>query len=408
GTDADLIDMTALNQITSLDSQRGILEAGAGATWPGVIDYCWRAQEGDARPWGIVQKQTGADVLTLGGGLASNVHGRGLCMRPIVQDVESFTLVTPSGEVVECNRSNNVDLFRLVIGGYGLFGVVAGVKLRLAPRIRLRRIVKEVGVDELMAAFGQRIASGCTHGDWQYVVDPRSPDFLTKGILACYQPVEDRDGRARNTHHELSAMQWEELYRLAFTDKAAAYKAYSEYYLATDGQLYWSDTHQLTTYLDDYHGILSRDPGFRNPASLMITELYVPRENLAAFMRDAQKTALKEGFDVIYGTVRLIEKDGESFLPWAKEPYACVIFNLLVEHSPAGIEKAKREFRALIDAALHYGGSYYLTYHRWARKDQVQACYPQFGEFLQAKARHDPAGLIRSDWYSHYWQMLGA
>src|SRR5579862_6804909 len=49
GTDADLIDMTALNQITTLDRQRGILEVGAGAAWPDVVEYCRRAQEGDAK-----------------------------------------------------------------------------------------------------------------------------------------------------------------------------------------------------------------------------------------------------------------------------------------------------------------------------------------------------------------------
>ena len=70
--------------------------------------------------------------------------------------------------------------------------------------------------------------------------------------------------------------------------------------------------------------------------------------------------------NVIYGTVRLIEKDDETFLAWAREPYACVIFNLHVEHTPPAIDAAAGAFRDLIDLGIAHGGSYYLTYHRWA------------------------------------------
>src|SRR5258708_3722568 len=83
------------------------------------------------RALGIRQKQTGADRLCIGGALASNVHGRGLRMRPFVEDVEAFKLMTANGDLVECTRLVNPELFRLVIGGYGMFGIVYSVRLRL-------------------------------------------------------------------------------------------------------------------------------------------------------------------------------------------------------------------------------------------------------------------------------------
>jgi hypothetical protein len=48
---------------------------------------------------------------------------------------------------------------------------------------------------------------------------------------------------------------------------------------------------------------------------------------------------------MIYGTVRLTEKDDESFVAWAKQPYACIIFNLVTLHPPNGIEASARSFR---------------------------------------------------------------
>ena len=73
----------------------------------------------------------------------------------------------------------------------------------------------------------------------------------------------------------------------------------------------------------------------------------------------------------------------------------------IVIDSPAGIERSADAFRALIDLAIARGGSYFLTYHRWARPDQVAACYPQFDEFLRLKREHDPHERFQSEWYRH-------
>ena len=109
---------------------------------------------------------------------------------------------------------------------------------------------------------------------------------------------------------------------------------------------------------------------------------------------------------IIYGTVRLIEKDDESFLAWAKQPYACIIFNLLTFHTPAGMEGSARSFRGLIDLAIARSGSYYLTYHKFAKPEQVLACYPQFKEFLALKQKYDSAERFQSDWYRYYRKLL--
>jgi hypothetical protein len=83
-----------------------------------------------------------------------------------------------------------------------------------------------------------------------------------------------------------------------------------------------------------------------------------------------------------------------------------VIFNLHVDHDPRGIATSAEAFRRLIDIAIHHGGSYFLTYHRHATREQVLACYPAFGEFLAAKQRHDPEEVFQSDWYRHYRNKL--
>jgi hypothetical protein len=123
-------------------------------------------------------------------------------------------------------------------------------------------------------------------------------------------------------------------------------------------------------------------------------------------MAEVASRARREQMDIIYGTVRLIERDEESFLAWAKKPYACVIFNLHIEHTPGGMIRAGDQFRSLIDAGIRYGGSYFPTYHRHALRRQVEACYPRFADFLKLKRKYDPDELFQSDWYRHYKRMF--
>lgn len=401
-----LIDTRAMNRILAFDAERGLVTVEAGTQWPGLIDHLVRAQVGRARSWGIMQKQTGADRLSIGGAIAANVHGRGLRFPPFVSDLEAFTLVDASGEMRRCSRSENEELFTLVVGGYGLLGIVTTATLRLAPRRKIERVVEVIDVDGVMPAFERRIADGYLYGDCQYATDADSGELLRRGVFSCYRPVDDATA-VREGQKELAAGDWDRLLYLSHADKRRAFEAYARYYLTTSGQIYWSDTHQLSAYVDDYHVALDRRLGAAGAATEMITEIYVPRAALGRFLEEARREVRAERMELIYGTIRLIERDRESVLAWAREPWACIIFNLHVVHTPEGLARGAEHFRRLIDLAIAHGGSYFLTYHRWATRRQVERCHPRLVEFLRAKRHHDPEERFQSEWYRHYRTMFG-
>ncbi|MSR70305.1 MAG: FAD-binding oxidoreductase [Phycisphaerales bacterium] len=221
-----LIDMRLLNRIVALDHDRGLITAEAGIEWPELIAgylEMQREREPSREPrWGIAQKQTGADTLTLGGALSANAHGRGLTMPPIVHDVESFMLVTARGELITCSRTDHAELFALAIGGYGLFGVIVAVTLRLCERRPMRRVVRVIDIDDAVNAARRRIDAGFIYGDFQFDIDPNSAGFLTKGVFSCYEPAPGARPPVAPAR-ELAAQDWEQLLLLAHTDKARAF-----------------------------------------------------------------------------------------------------------------------------------------------------------------------------------------
>ena len=405
GTGMLLLDMRGLNRVIALDPANRTIEAEAGIEWPELLSDLSGRQTGSESQLGIFQKQTGADRLSLGGALASNVHGRGLNLKPIINDVESFDLMNASGEIVRCDRSRNSELFRLAIGGYGLFGVVTSVRLRLRPRVKVRRVVKIADLHDVPGAFADRIRDGYLYGDYQFATDSARDSFLRRGVFSCYQPVDESTPLTGNPTRFQPA-DWARLTEYSHTHKKLAFDFYTKRYLATSGQVYYHDWQLSAAYQPDYHLELDRKMHAKVKATEMITEIYVPRSALVDFMEEARLMLREQKANVIYGTVRLIEKEEESFLGWARQSWACVIFNLHVTHDAAGLQSAARTFRGLIDLGIHYDGSYYLTYHRWAMKRQVESCYPQFREFLAKKREYDPAEQFQSDWYAHHKGLL--
>jgi FAD/FMN-containing dehydrogenase len=405
GEQTVLVDTRGLDRVLAFDRAGGTVTVEGGIQWPALLAYLDAAQRKDAHPWGICQKQTGADRLTLAGALSCNAHGRGLSLRPIVDQVEQFELINADAELVRCTRTENPELFSLAVGGYGLFGVITSVVLRLRRRCNVRRVVQITDTRGLMEQFAERVRDGFEYGDFQFAIDSTDASFLDAGVFSCYAPVAFGIEPTERPVH-FSRADWLSLAVEAHRNKERAFRKYADGYLRTNGQVYTSDAQLSGPYFDDYHDHVTRTLGHAVPGTEMITELYVPRPAFEPFMACARDVLRSRHADVVYGTVRVIEPDRETVLAWAREPWACVVLNLHVDHEGAAVAAAADTFRALIDAAMLHGGSYYLAYHRWARREQVERCHPRMRAFLEAKRRYDPREVFQSEWYRWYTRMF--
>ena len=141
----------------------------------------------------------------------------------------------------------------------------------------------------------------------------------------------------------------------------------------------------------------------------MITEIYVPRARLAGLHgRGRARTSASNGVPIIYGTVRLIERDDESFLPWATR---AVRLHHLQPARRAHAARASTSAAAAFRAPDRPGdrARRQLLPHLPPLGDAAsrsRPCYPQFPEFLRLKQQHDPEERFQSDWYRHYRTMF--
>lgn len=121
-----VIDMKWISHVR-YNVDEGTVTAGAGATWADVIRVL--------NPHGKTPRTLQSYCsFSVGGTMAVNGHGitSDYCL---AESVVRFTLVKADGSVEEVERSN--ELFGLVLGGYGLFGIVFEATLRVDDNVRL-------------------------------------------------------------------------------------------------------------------------------------------------------------------------------------------------------------------------------------------------------------------------------
>src|SRR5713101_7863338 len=121
---AMVLDMRQFNRVLSLDRERKRVTVESGITWDKIQEA--------VSPAGLALKAMQSDnIFTVGGSLAANAHGRDTRFPTLVDSVLGFRILLADGSVKSVSRSENPDLFRNAIGGYGLFGVMLDVDLAL-------------------------------------------------------------------------------------------------------------------------------------------------------------------------------------------------------------------------------------------------------------------------------------
>lgn len=135
------------------------------------------------------------DEQTLAGAFATGTHGTGLNLPALHDSVEGLTLVTANGEVLECGREKNADLFNAAKVSLGSLGIVTEYRLKNRAAYNLERRDWFVELEDLLeGGEGLRLAEKHRHFEFFYIPFSgkslcHSMDFSEKPAIA--RIVED-------------------------------------------------------------------------------------------------------------------------------------------------------------------------------------------------------------------------
>ena len=142
----DGVAITFDNPWFEIDTAGKTYRVSAGARWWDVI--------AKLDPLGFSPKvmQSNADF-----GVAStfciNAHGWPVPFGPFGSTVRALRMVLADGELVECSRDENAELFALAMGGYGYFGVIVDLDVEMTANVMLQRSVSLMPGDAFAEPF---------------------------------------------------------------------------------------------------------------------------------------------------------------------------------------------------------------------------------------------------------------
>ena len=382
-----VVDMLPWNHL-ELDESRNILKVQAGALWKDVIEYL----DQYGRSVAVMQSN---NSFSVGGSISVNCHGWQYNRSPIASTVESFRLMQADGTVVLCSRTENPELFSLALGGYGLFGIILDVELRVVPNERYRLEQTLVPVDQSLATFDSQIKD---QPGVQMVYARMSvvPDRLFQEVLM-NAFVGDSGGAVPPLYEPKMA----ELRRLVFRGSAK-----SDF----GKELRWSAETRLQPLLADT--IFSRNQLLNEGAEVfqnrsaestdILHEYFVPRQQVASFVTAMREIIPEHNANLLNVTVRAVNEDEDTFLRYADQSLLAFVMLFVQDRTRAGEARMEALSRELIDAALEHEGRYYLPYRLHATRTQFQQAYPQAREFFERKREVDPEELFQNQFYIKY------
>ena len=368
------------------DTANKTYRVGAGVRWSTIIKKL------DAIGFSPAVMQSNNDF-----GVAStfsvNAHGWPVPFSGCGSTVRAIAMMLADGSLVNCSRTENAELFRHAMGGYGLFGAITELELQMAPNAMLAPTFEEVSGPDLGTLFSERLASDRSIQMAYGRMDVALDRFLDRGLLITYRPTADQT----NLPPASSS---------GFVSRASRYLFRSQ--VESDGAKrfrWWIET-----------GIGRRVTGDATRNSLMnepvitlddrdslrtdiLHEYFVAPGRFGDFVK-ACKDVIPASFQQLLNiTLRYVDTDRDSILAYATEPRIAAVMLFSQEHTMRGEADMARMTRALIDRVLDIGGSYYLPYRPHASIEQFARAYPKAAEFSALKRVVDRNLLFRN----HLW-----
>jgi FAD/FMN-containing dehydrogenase len=392
-----VLNMRRFNRILAIDPQTMIITVESGATW----DEVQRA----LAPRGLAVKvMQSSNIFTVGGTLSANAHGRDLDVMQVIDVVQRFRLLLADGRIVEVSRSVNPELFSLVIGGYGLYGVILDVTLRVTKDELYEQRSVSMDYTEFPRYFARQIKS-----DAEVVlmlarpsIDPDPERFLRELVVVTWR----RADKARSGSFTLT--EEEHVLRDKFFFGLSREFDWAK-------SLRWKLQKRVELGAGDAR-IVSRNNSMRPPLAPLelldyrsrsdtdiIQEYYVPIEGFIPFMDRFRQILLDGDMNVLSSTVRYVAPNDTPTLAYAPlKPTFAIIQMSNVPLSKKGQASAEQVTRRLVDAALDYGGTYYLTYQLYPTADQLHRAYPNARRAFERKRFYDPDEIFTSQFYEKY------
>jgi FAD/FMN-containing dehydrogenase len=373
-----------------IDTLNNILTIGSGALWEDAINYLDKYHKSVA----VMQAFSS---FSIGGSVSVNGHGWQKNSPPISSSIISFTLMNYNGEILNCSRTENKKLFSLVIGGYGLFGIILDVKLKVVENEALQFKYIRLSPEKYVKYYQKFV----TDNPRVKLVFGRlrisEKMFLEEATLNYFEKVDKKPNYLVENNPKKESAQ-----NLVFRSTVnSEYGKRLRWDLETGmNKVSKNETFSRNNLLNDNVSLIENKD--KNSTDIL-QEYFIPELHFTEYINEL-KTVLPNNnqIDLLNITIRGVYKDSDSYLNYARENVFGFVFLFNQKKNEKEEEAMQKLSQQLVKIAIKNEGTYYLPYRLHIDKEIFRNVYPQGEEFFKLKLKYDPNEIFKNKFYEHY------
>ena len=399
-----VLDMTGFNSVQINESKK-TMSVQSGATWHDI--------QSKIHPRYAVRAMQSTDIFTVGGSISVNAHGMDHQAGAVENSIVSLRIMLPGGSIRRLSRTENPELYNLVVGGYGLFGVILDAELLLADNDLYTSSRQVISYKDFPRLFENDIEPNRDIG-LMYTHLSTAPDFsfLDEAIVYRYEKTEEKV--ALSEIPPLAEISSVKLRRLVMN--------LSKYGGALQTLRWWSEKYLepkmesctisrnvaqssgeacLVTRNEPMHDSVPYLKNSLKKETDILHEYFIPRRNITAFVDGLREIMRAKNVNLLNASIRVVHKE-RGFLSYAPEEAFSVVLYINQKTDAAGNEQMRTVTRELIDLAVQNDGRFFLPYQLHYTPEQLRATYPNIDTFFALKKAYDPQEMLTNTWYETY------
>lgn len=399
---AVVLDIMKFNQM-SLDADNKVLTVQSGATWHDIQIFL--------HPRFAVKAMQSTDIFTVGGSISVNAHGMDHKAGSVGSSIRAMRVMLADGAIVNVSRTENPELFKRVVGGYGLFGVILDVDLEVVDNDVYQTERQIISYKDFPQVFENDILPDENLGLFYGHLSTARGSLLDEMILYKYTKVDIGEadvpplGEVSSVGLRRFVINFSKLGEIPMNIKWFAEKNVEP---MLESCTVVPRTQALSAgeacFVSRNEPMHDSVPYTRNNLKYetdILHEYFIPREQFQPFIDGLRQIVIDHKVNLLNASVRVIHPE-DNFLNYAPGEMYSVVLYINQPTTPEGNEKMGQVTRELIDLSNQVGGKFFLPYQLHYTSEQLQQAYPEIGDFFAAKKDYDPEGLFTNTFYEKY------
>jgi FAD-linked oxidoreductase len=333
---------------------------------------------------GLAQENLGdIDTQSIAGAISTGTHGTGISFGSLSTQVEGLTLITASGEVLECSATQHPEVFKAAQVSLGLLGIIAKVTLRVGPARPHHLLTRRENLDDMLDNLDELKR---LNKHFEFYWFPHTQAVQAKYLNVTEEALTEQKSTFWNDVNRV-VLENGVFWLLSETSRLAPQAARTVSSISSWGI--------ATTEATDYSHRL-----FATPRAVRFQEMEynIPAEELPLVLAELRNCISRYRIQVHFPVeCRFVHADDIWLSPAYQRDSAYVAVHMYKGMPYEDyFRKAEAIFRGY-EGRPHWGKFHYLS------AEELASSYPRWEDFRRVRAKLDPQGLFLNTYLRQFF-----